>query len=47
MIFRDLRAKNHQILMKTAFIFESKNPVASKLTRIDSKLNFTYKMFSK
>jgi hypothetical protein len=29
-----------QILIKTAFIFKNKNPVASKLSPINSKLNF-------
>jgi len=33
--------------MKTAFIFENNNPVAFKLSPIDSKLNFPYKMFLK
>ena len=47
LIFFEILAKNQQILMKTAFIFENKNPTASKLSPIDSKLNSTYKMFLK
>ena len=47
LLFLEILAKNQQILMKTAFIFENKNPTASKLSPIDSKLNFTYKMFLK
>jgi hypothetical protein len=36
-----------KILIKTAFIFKNKNPVASKLSKINSKLNFIYKMILK
>jgi hypothetical protein len=39
-IFRDISEK------PTNFD-ENKNPTASKLSPIDSKLNFTYKMFLK
>ena len=46
LLFLEILAKNQQILMKTAFIFESNNSIALKLSPIDSKLNFTYKMLS-
>jgi hypothetical protein len=39
--FEAILAKNQQILMKKAFIFENKSPTASKLSPIDSKLNIT------
>jgi hypothetical protein len=37
LLFLEILAKNQQILMKTAFIFVDKNPIASKLSLIDSK----------
>ena len=45
LLFLEILAKNQQILMKTAFIFENKYPGAIKWSPIDSKLNFTYKIF--
>ncbi len=35
LLFLEILAENQQILMKTAFIFENKNPTASKLSSID------------